>query len=161
QWVGTPERLGDRPRWGLATQLYSVRSADSWGTGDLTDLTDLGVWAAGAHGADYVLVNPLHAAEPTPPMEPSPYLPTTRRFSNPIYVRPERIPEHSGLAPADRASLHALHEQAGDPLSERIERDVAWSAKRSALRKIFAVPLSACTGAGRTPGRCRRPTPRA
>ncbi len=143
RWVGTPARLGDRPRWGLATQLYSVRSADSWGTGDLTDLTDLGVWAGGVHGADYVLVNPLHAAEPMPPMEPSPYLPTTRRFSNPIYLRPERIPEYAGLAPADRASLHALHEQAGDPLSERIDRDVAWSAKRSALRKIFAVPLSA------------------
>ena len=102
-WVGVPARLGERRMWGLATQLYSVRSAGSWGTGDLTDLTDLGVWASVEHGADYVLVNPLHAAEPTAPMEPSPYLPTTRRFGNPLYVRPERIPEYAGLAPTDRA----------------------------------------------------------
>ena len=33
--VGLPARLGDRPHWGLASQLYSARSAGSWGTGDL------------------------------------------------------------------------------------------------------------------------------
>jgi 4-alpha-glucanotransferase len=142
-WVGVPARLGERRMWGLATQLYSVRSADSWGTGDLVDLTDLGVWAAAEHGADYVLVNPLHAAEPSAPLEPSPYLPTTRRFGNPLYVRPERIPEYVGLTATDRASVRALHEQAGDPVSERIDRDTAWTAKKAALRKIFDVPLSA------------------
>ena len=91
-WLGLPERMGERRAWGLATQLYSVRSHDSWGVGDLTDLADLAVWSGGAHGADYVLVNPLHAAEPVPPMEPSPYLPSTRRFFNPLYLRLERIP---------------------------------------------------------------------
>ena len=138
-WVGTPARLGDQPRWGLATQLYSVRSPGSWGTGDLTDLTDLGTWAAVSHGADYVLVNPLHAAEPVAPMEPSPYLPTSRRFVNPMYLRPELIPEYAALAPTDRAGVHALQEKAGDPVSERIDRDTAWTAKREALLKIFAV----------------------
>ena len=83
-----------------------------------------------------MLVNPLHAAEPIAPMEPSPYLPTTRRFGNPLYVRPERVPELAGLAPSDRASLHALHEKAGDPVAERIDRDTAWTAKREALRKL-------------------------
>jgi 4-alpha-glucanotransferase len=143
QWVGVPARLGDRRRWGLATQLYSVRSSESWGTGDLADLTDLGVWAAVEHGADYVLVNPLHAAEPTAPMEPSPYLPTTRRFANPLYLRPERIPEYAALAPTDRAHVRALQEKSGDPLADRIDRDTAWTAKRAALRKIFEVPPSA------------------
>ena len=79
--------------WGLATQLYSVRSQTSWGIGDLTDLTDLAVWSAARHGAGFILVNPLHAAAPTAPMEPSPYLPTSRRFVNPIYLRVEAIPE--------------------------------------------------------------------
>ena len=87
EWLGLPDRMGERRAWGLAAQLYSVRSRQSWGVGDLTDLEDLAVWSAGAHGADYVLVNPLHAAEPRPPMEPSPYLPTSRRFANPIYLR--------------------------------------------------------------------------
>src|SRR5699024_9948204 len=57
--------------WGLMTQLYAMRSSESWGIGDLADLGDAGAWAAGL-GADFVLVNPLHAAEPVAPMEPSP-----------------------------------------------------------------------------------------
>ena len=88
-----PDRLGSRRTWGLATQLYSMRSKSSWGIGDLTDLTDLAVWAAARHKAGYVLVNPLHAAAPTSPMEPSPYLPTSRRFVNPLYLRVEAVPE--------------------------------------------------------------------
>jgi 4-alpha-glucanotransferase len=143
QWVGVPSRLGERPRWGLATQLYSVRSSESWGTGDLADLTDLGVWAAVEHGADYVLVNPLHAAEPAAPMEPSPYLPASRRFANPLYLRPERIPEYAALTPTDRAHVRALQEKSGDPLADRIDRDTAWTAKRAALHKIFEVQPSA------------------
>ncbi len=95
EWLGFPERMGQRRGWGLATQLYSVRSRQSWGVGDLNDLEDLAVWSASEHGADYVLVNPLHAAEPVPPMEPSPYLPTSRRFANPLYLRVERIPEYA------------------------------------------------------------------
>ena len=55
-----PERLGARRTWGLATQLYSVRSGQSWGVGDLTDLVDLAVWSGSVYGAGYVLVNPLH-----------------------------------------------------------------------------------------------------
>ena len=74
-WLGFPARMGVRRAWGLAAQLYSVRSRQSWGVGDLSDLEDLAVWSATELGADYVLVNPLHAAEPRPPIEPSPYLP--------------------------------------------------------------------------------------
>jgi 4-alpha-glucanotransferase len=97
-----PERLGGRNVWGLATQLYSVRSRRSWGVGDLTDLSELAGWAGAEHDAAFVLVNPLHAAEPVPPMEPSPYLPTTRRFANPLYLRVERVPEYAYLDAAAR-----------------------------------------------------------
>ena len=82
---------------GLMAQLYQVRSAESWGVGDLGDLADLATWAAAAHDADFVLINPLHAAEPVAPMEPSPYLPTTRRFVNPLYLRVEDVPELARL----------------------------------------------------------------
>src|SRR4051794_33253184 len=73
--LSMPPGLGAGRAWGLATQLYSVRSRRSWGVGDLGDLGDLAPWAAVAHGAGYVLINPLHAAAPVAPMEPSPYLP--------------------------------------------------------------------------------------
>ena len=86
-WLGFPERMGQHRAWGLATQLYSVRSEQSWGVGDLTDLEDLAVWSATAHQADFVLANPLQAVEPVPPFQPSPYLPSSRRFANPHYLR--------------------------------------------------------------------------
>ena len=55
-----------------------------------------------------MLVNPLHAAEPRPPMEPSPYLPTSRRFVNPIYLRVERIPEYALLDDKQRGKVDKL-----------------------------------------------------
>ncbi|HEY0775737.1 MAG TPA: 4-alpha-glucanotransferase, partial [Nocardioidaceae bacterium] len=107
-WLGLPESLGDRRGWGFAAQLYSVRSADSWGVGDLVDMTDLAVWSGSELGADYLLVNPLHAGEPVAPMEPSPYLPKSRRFFNPLYVRVERIAEYALLPSRDRAKVDKI-----------------------------------------------------
>lgn len=142
--VGMPARMGDRRGWGLATQLYSVRSEGSWGVGDLTDLTDLAVWAGDGLGADYVLVNPLHAAEPVPPLEPSPYLPSSRRFFNPLYLRVEAVPEYAALPARTRARIATLAKRVRDRASgDRIERDPAWAAKREALRLVFAQPRSA------------------
>lgn len=136
-WLGLPARVGDRKLWGLATQLYSVRSRRSWGIGDLTDLADLAVWSAAEHGADYVLVNPLHAAESVPPMQPSPYLPTSRRYANPIYLRIDRIAEygHLHLDAPRRAAIAALGDQL-DNHSALIDRDAVWTAKRVALELL-------------------------
>ncbi|OBK28740.1 4-alpha-glucanotransferase [Mycobacterium sp. 1165196.3] len=142
-WLGLPERLGARRAWGLAAQLYSVRSRQSWGVGDLTDLTDLAVWSASRHGADYLLVNPLHAAAPTKPMEPSPYLPTSRRFVNPIYLHVEAIPEFAGLTKRSRVRRlrSEVQQRAGDV--DAIDRDASWAAKRAALRLLHQEPQSA------------------
>jgi 4-alpha-glucanotransferase len=142
-WLGVPERLGARRTWGLATQLYSVRSRRSWGVGDLTDLVDLAVWSASVHGAGYVLVNPLHAAGPTAPMEPSPYLPTSRRFVNPLHLRVEAVPEFAQLS--KRARVRRLRDGVQKHAAARdlIDRDAAWAAKRAALELIFAVPRTA------------------
>jgi 4-alpha-glucanotransferase len=139
-WLGVPERLGARRSWGLATQLYSVRSRQSWGVGDLTDLVDLAVWSASAHGAGFVQVNPLHAAEPTAPMEPSPYLPTSRRFVNPLYLRVEAIPEFAGLPRRGRVRRLREGVQKYAASLDSIDRDTAWAAKREALELVFAVP---------------------
>ena len=61
-----------RRSWGFAVQLYSVRSRGSWGHGDLRDLADLAAWSGRELGADFVLVNPLHAAEPLAPVSRPP-----------------------------------------------------------------------------------------
>ncbi|MDD9205520.1 4-alpha-glucanotransferase, partial [Georgenia sp. 10Sc9-8] len=62
-----PDRLPDPSLrtargWGMMAQLYSVRSAGSWGVGDLADLAELTSFLGDA-GADFLLINPLHAAE--------------------------------------------------------------------------------------------------
>lgn len=142
-WLGLPPRMGARRAWGLATQLYSVRSAGSWGFGDLTDLGDLAVWAGARHGADYVLVNPLHAASPTSPMEPSPYLPTSRRFVSPLYLRVEAIPEFAWMDKRSRIHNGRKALQARASKSDIIDRDGVWSAKRTALHLVYRVPRSA------------------
>ena len=134
-----------RRSWGFTVQLYSVRSRASWGHGDLHDLADLAVWSGRELGADFVLVNPLHAAEPLPPVSPSPYLPMTRRQVSPLYLRIEDIPEYGKLNAGDRARVDALGEplRAASTTAALIDRDAVWDAKRAALEIIRAVPLSA------------------
>jgi len=140
--MGLPARLGPSRAWGLATQLYSVRSQRSWGIGDLTDLADLAVWSASRHGAGFVLVNPLHAAAPTPPMEPSPYLPTSRRFINPLYLRVEAIAEFAYVRQRGAIRKARVEVQAVAKRSDRIDRDAAWKAKRRALESVYRVKRS-------------------
>ncbi len=142
-WVGLPDALSDRRAWGLALQLYSVRSRRSWGVGDLADLADVVTWAGVAHGAGFVLVNPLHAAEPVPPVEPSPYLPSTRRFANPLYLRVEAIDEYAYLAAEARTQVEQARGSVV-PLntSTTIDRDPVWTAKIEALRLVHRVPRS-------------------
>ena len=134
-----------RRSWGFAVQLYSVRSLASWGHGDLHDLADLAAWSGSDLGADFVLVNPLHAAEPRPPVSPSPYLPMSRHQISPLYLRIEDIPEYRGLSAGDRARVEALAAplRAASSTAALIDRDAVWAAKLAALELIRAVPLTA------------------
>ncbi len=137
-----PSALQESPGWGLAVQLYSVRSRASWGVGDLADLRTLATWSAREHGADFVLVNPVHAGEAVPPLGPSPYLPSSRRFANPLYLRLEDVPEYAALSAADRAEVDRLGAAVRARTDERVERDPAWTAKLAALRIVLAGPLA-------------------
>ncbi|WP_341729995.1 4-alpha-glucanotransferase [Brooklawnia sp.] len=143
RFLGLPERLGDRRLWGYAAQLYSVRSSSSWGIGDLLDLSDLAVWTATQQFSQYVLINPLHAAQPVPPMDVSPYLPSSRLFINPMYLRPEAVPEYALLSQQDRDAVSGLHEKLDDELAGEslLDRDTSWSLKREALRVIYCAGL--------------------
>jgi 4-alpha-glucanotransferase len=111
--------------------------------GDLTDLTDMAVWSAARHGAGFILVNPLHAAAPIAPMEPSPYLPTSRRFANPIYLRVEAIAEYANVRGRGRLRKARAAAQAHAAKSDLIDRDAVWRVKREALRVVHRVPRSA------------------
>lgn len=143
QRLTLPAALEERAATGLMTQLYQVRSHDSWGIGDLHDLASLARWSAHDLGADFVLVNPLHAAEPITPVEASPYLPTSRRFINPIYLHVEDIPEVATLDPAALAKVEAFGQAARAlDTTDTIDRDAAWPLKRAALEVIHAAGLT-------------------
>ncbi|GAB3945292.1 4-alpha-glucanotransferase [Corynebacterium tapiri] len=151
----TPHRLSttqyhvDHPAHGVMAQLYSVRSRQSWGMGDFHDLGDLAQTLADTTGADFLLVNPLHAAEPTPPVEDSPYLPTTRRFINPIYVRIEDVAEYAHAPAQLRAEIDAAgHELAkANTTPNKIERNPIYEAKLASLNALYEQGLLAETNA--------------
>ena len=44
----------------------------------------------------------------TPPVSPSPYLPMSRRWVSPLYLRVEDIPEYQTLDQSERSRLAAL-----------------------------------------------------
>lgn len=134
-----PTAVIGRRQWGFMTQLYATRSRDSWGLGDLGDCAALARWSASEHGAGFVLVNPLHASAPVSPMEPSPYLPVSRRFVNPLYLHVEDVPEIARLGwwRASRVRRLARRMQARNTTDALLDRDAVWAAKRAALRWIF------------------------
>ncbi|MDO5618638.1 4-alpha-glucanotransferase [Kocuria sp.] len=139
----TTDRLEGRRRWGWAVQLYSVASNRSWGVGDINDLAALAA-IGGQQGADYILVNPLHASEPVPPIEPSPYLPTTRRFFNPLYLRVADVREYAYLRPSDLevVSTLAALERRKVLDADHIDRDGIYAAKLKSLELLYTVRRS-------------------
>ena len=134
----TNQRYIQDPVWGVMAQLYSVRSGQSWGIGDFEDLGRLAEIVA-AEGADYLLINPVHAAQPVPPVEDSPYLPTSRRFVNPIYISVEAVPEFGRLPDDVRAEVTALAAplKAANRSASPLERNAIFGAKLQVLRELF------------------------
>ncbi len=133
--VITPSRLpalAERS-WGWMLQLYSLRSARSWGIGDYGDLATVVDWAS-ADGAGALLLNPLHAETPRLPIQPSPYSPSSRLLRALVYLCVPDVPEYVS-APADlRARVDALRPET-DP--DRIGRDAPWRAKLAALALLW------------------------
>lgn len=94
-----PALESDRRCWGVAVQLYTVRSEQNWGIGDFQDLAALVRWAA-TRGADFIALNPLHALAPADPDRCSPYSASNRRFLNVLYISVPQVPEFAECASA-------------------------------------------------------------
>ncbi|WTG93872.1 4-alpha-glucanotransferase [Kitasatospora sp. NBC_01560] len=146
--IVAPEVLPKLPgrSWGFLAQLYSVLSDRSWGMGDLADLAELAQWA-GSLGAGFVQINPLHAALPGAPSDPSPYRPSSRRFADPVHLRVEAVPEYGYLTGEQRAEAEELGRRAVRLREEvlghdgLIDRDAVWALKRRVLELLHEVPL--------------------
>lgn len=140
----TPSRLsGPQRYWGVNAQAYSVASRAGWGVGDAWDLADLSAICA-QEGADFLLINPLHASETVKGMENSPYRPVSRAWLNVTYIRPEAVPEYATLPNRQRHQIEQAREQLMEEIADedQIHRDPSWQAKSKALRWIFQQPRS-------------------
>ncbi len=131
--LATGEKL-----WGVAVQLYTLRSRDNWGIGDFADLEYV-VRRSALHGAAFVGLNPLHALFPANPQHFSPYSPSTRHFLNVLYVALPRVPEFAECAearqraasPAFRAEIERLR------AAENVDYAGVTAAKLPLLRLVY------------------------
>ena len=123
----------DLYEWGWGIQLHSLLSNESWGIGDLADLGRFGRWSART-GAGMTMLNPLHAPNPGPEPQPSPYFPSSRCFRNPLYLAIEKIP---GASEADVDIERLRKESAELGPEDRIDRAGVWSLKLEALEMLW------------------------
>lgn len=110
-----PSVAGGERAWGVAIQLYSLRSERNWGMGDFSDLREL-IGCAAPSGCHLVGLNPLHALAPANPSQISPYSPSNRLFLNVLYISVPDVPEFGECKAAQQrvseaefqATLHEL-----------------------------------------------------
>jgi (1->4)-alpha-D-glucan 1-alpha-D-glucosylmutase len=91
--------------WALATQLYSLKRDDDWGIGDFGALHEL-VGMAARSGAAAIGLNPPHSLFHDDPEHVSPYSPSSRQFTNPLYLDVPAI-EDFGECEAARQLVHS------------------------------------------------------
>ncbi|MBV8453987.1 MAG: 4-alpha-glucanotransferase, partial [Deltaproteobacteria bacterium] len=89
-WLGPLEQ--GQKLWGVAAQLYLLKSERNWGIGDFTDLRTL-IDIAALWKASLVGVNPLHALFADDPEQASPYAPASRLYLNILNIDVTAIPE--------------------------------------------------------------------
>ncbi|HEY5061985.1 MAG TPA: 4-alpha-glucanotransferase [Gemmatimonadaceae bacterium] len=146
--VAPDDLVGPGGAFGLIASLYTVKSDENWGVGDLTDLGRLATWGAGV-GADFVGVNPLHSLL-NRGTDISPYSPVSRLFRNSIYIDVTRVPELDQAAdvrdliasPEIRAELEALRE------SPAVRYEQVMGAKGLALDALHRVFREHIQGSG-------------
>jgi 4-alpha-glucanotransferase len=127
-----PEHL---KTWGWAVQLYAARSHRSWGIGDFGDLQRLAKWSADELSAGMMLLNPLSAATPIKPQQPSPYYPTSRRFFNSLAIDVEWAARLAGINASVVSDLVPLGRELN--AQRLIDRDKVFNLKMEALGRLW------------------------
>ena len=100
-WLPEGIETAGKGLWGIAAQLYLLRSNRNWGIGDFTDLAVLAKMA-GPRGCGVIGLNPLHQMFLDAPEQASPYSPLTRLYLNALNIDVSAIPGFSDSAEAQR-----------------------------------------------------------
>jgi 4-alpha-glucanotransferase len=128
-----------RKMWGIAVQLYSLRTEVNWGMGDFRDLREL-IRLAAPLGCSIVGLNPLHALMPANPAHISPYSPSSRQFLNVLYICIEDVPDYPECEAALRRFLQPEFQATLAELRETSNVDYVRvaGAKFEILKLLFA-----------------------
>ena len=124
--------------WGIAAQLYAIRSEDNWGIGDFSDLAHL-VRITRERGGNVVGVNPLHALFLDRPSHASPYSPLSRLLLNVLDIDVTKVPEleHSTAAQALVSSAPFRQQLEACRSAANIDYDGVTQLKRAVLHLLF------------------------
>jgi 4-alpha-glucanotransferase len=125
--------LGGRRLWGIAVQLYTLRSRGNWGIGDFGDLKILIRWVA-SRGAGFVGLNPLHALAPAAPDRSSPYSASSRHFLNVLYIA---VPQVAEFQESTAAQARMTEQGVGERLRELRGRE--WVDYRGVAELKFEI----------------------
>jgi 4-alpha-glucanotransferase len=134
-----PQLLHGGRAWGIAAQLYGIRSRTNWGSGDFSDLRALAAHSASV-GASVVGVTPLHARNTNDPAEASPYAASSRLFLDPQYLDVQAIADftESDEARSLVASTSFQSMLRGLRDSEFVDRAGAAAARNFVLELLYA-----------------------
>jgi 4-alpha-glucanotransferase len=125
--------LAGRRLWGIAVQLYTLRSRSNWGIGDFGDLQLLIRWVA-SHGAGFVGLNPLHALAPADADRSSPYSASSRHFLNVLYIA---VPQAAEFRECTAAQDRLAEQGVGERLRELRGRE--WVDYRGVAELKFEI----------------------
>jgi 4-alpha-glucanotransferase len=125
--------LAGRRLWGIAVQLYTLRSRSNWGIGDFGDLQMLIRWVA-SHGAGFVGLNPLHALAPADADRSSPYSASSRHFLNVLYIA---VPQAAEFRECTAAHDRLAEQGVGERLRELRGRE--WVDYRGVAELKFEI----------------------
>ena len=134
-----PEDLAGGARlWGVAVQLYALRSENNWGIGDFTDLAEL-LRLAAAAGAGFIGLSPVHALFPSDPTLFSPYSASSRHALNIMFIDVASVLEVQGSRraqaimadPGFRARLRQVR------ATSQVDYSAVASLKMTVLRAAF------------------------
>ena len=133
-----PEIHNHERLWGIAAQLYLLRSAQNWGIGDFGDLLRL-VKLSASKGADVIGLNPLHALLESAAEHASPYSPASRLLLNVLNIDVRAIPEVESSPEAERLlqSRPFQEKLATSRAAHLLDYATVAELKEQALRVLF------------------------
>src|SRR4051794_13855566 len=114
---------------GVTIPLFSVRTRDDWGIGQITDLPACAAWLLTA-GQRLVQVLPVHELARG---ETSPYGAVSAFALDPIYVNMEAIPDLDAAAIAARLGAEGLADLARVRSAPRVDYETVRTLKHRAF----------------------------